>query len=267
MFDHGDLRIHYSERGDPDGPPVVMIHGLLWSARMMQRIAERLPDHRVLLIDLRGHGQSSKPTDPMFYSWDTLGSDVVSLLDHLDIDQAVVGGLSLGANVTLATANTWPQRVSAMIVEMPVLDRAAPFARPVFGALAHVLDTAAPALTPVTAAAAKVPMPRSIPELAALRDVLSLQPRSGAALVYGLLDDQLFLEDLDPAVLTMPTLVIGHKGDPLHPLDDARDLVGLLPDARLDVRHTIADYRIRTDLLADLLTDFLTCVPVRPSPR
>ena len=262
-FDHGNLTIHYSERGDPAGPPVVLIHGLLWSSRMMRRIADYLPDHRMLLIDLRGHGPSSRPTAAEFYSWDTLASDVIALLDHLEIDRAVIGGLSLGANVTLAAGNTWPDRVAGMIVEMPVLDRGAPFARPVFGGLANVLATTAPVLGPVTRRVAGLPMPKSIPDLAALRDVLALEPKSSAALLRGLLADQLFLADLDATRLTMPTLVIGHRGDPLHVLDDARDLVALLPDARLDVRHTIADYRVRPGLLAKVLLEFLERVPAR----
>jgi hypothetical protein len=58
----------------------------------------------------------------------------------------------------------------------------------------------------------------------------------------------------------MPTLVIGHRGDPLHVLADARQLVELLPDARLDVRHSIADYRLQPGRLAALLSDFLADV-------
>jgi len=256
-FDHGDLRIHFSERGDPKGTPLVLIHGLLWSSRMLRRLAAYLPHHRVLLVDVRGHGESSKPTDSASYSWDLLASDVIGLLDHLHLDRAVVGGLSLGANVTLATANAHPDRVAGMVVEMPVLDRSEPFARPVFGALASVLDAGAPILGPFAAGIAHAPLPRQFPELAAVRDVLALHPKSGAALVRGLLADRLFLEDLHADRLTMPALVIGHRNDPLHALQDARALVELLPDAELDVRHTIADYRVQPKALADLLITFL----------
>lgn len=257
FFDHDGLRLHFSERGDPAGPPFVMVHGLLWSSRMLRRIAEHLPAHRVLLLDLRGHGLSDRPTDPGRYRWSSLGGDVVALLDHLQLDSAVVGGLSLGANVTLAVAREHPERVAAMVPEMPVLDRAAGFARPVFGALATTFETAGPALGPLTRKVGTVPVPGSVPELAALRDVLAVDPRAGAALLRGLLDDELLLADLDPATLTMPTLVIAHRGDPLHVLDDARDLVDRLPDARLDVRFSIMDYRVRADLLARVLTGFL----------
>jgi pimeloyl-ACP methyl ester carboxylesterase len=257
VFDDSGITLHYSERGDAEGPAFVMLHGLLWSSRMLRRIAGRLPHHRILLLDLRGHGPSSRPTDPEAYSWSSLAGDVVALLDHLDIDRAVVGGLSLGANVTLAMAHEHPERVAAMVPEMPVLDRAEGFARPVFGAVATTLAYTAPALGPLGAAVDHFPLPGSVPELAAVRDVFAAEPRSGAALLRGLLDDDLTFEQLDVAAMTMPTLVIGHRWDPLHVLEDAQQLVDELPDARLEQRWTMLDFRLRPDLLADLLTRFL----------
>ena len=257
FFDNAGVRIHFSERGDTDGQPLVLIHGLLLSSRMMRRLASYLPEQRVLLIDVRGHGASDKPTDAAAYSWSSLASDVIGLLDHLGLERAVVGGLSLGANVTLATGNEAPERVAGMIVEMPVLDGSEWAARPVFGALATMLDVGAPVLGPFGRAVSHLPLPGHVPELALVRDVLSLRPKSGAALVHGLLADELLLDDLDVPRLTMPTLVIGHGGDPLHALDDARALAALLPDAQLDVRHTIADYRVKPQQLARLLGDFL----------
>ena len=259
-FEHEGLSLHYSERGDPDGPPFVMVHGLLWSSRMLRRIAERLPDHRVLLIDVRGHLPSDRPTDTARYSWAALAGDVVALLDHLGIDRAVVGGLSLGANVTLATVVEHPDRVGAIVPEMPVLDRAKTFGHTVFGGLVRALEVGGPVLDPLTRTAARVPLPGSVPELAAVRDVLSVDPEAGAALVRGLLGDDLLFERIRPESIDVPALVIGHRGDPLHVLADARELADRLPDSRLVERWSIADYRLRPDLLADVLTDFLADV-------
>lgn len=257
VIDHDDLQIHYSERGNPDGAPIVLVHGLLFSSRMFHRLAQDLRGNRVLLVDVRGHGSSTRPTDPAAYSWSSLAGDVRAVLDHLDIAQAVIGGLSLGANVTLAFANDSPERATGLIVEMPVLDDGLPFARPVFGALASTLSVTAPVLAPITRHAARLRVPRSIPELAAARDLLGLDPHSGAALLRGLLGDHLLLGDLDPHRLKMPALVVGHHGDRLHPLSDAEALVARLPDARLDVRHTILDYRVLTRRQAVLLKRFV----------
>src|SRR5258708_23151764 len=115
-FGRTRIDLHYSERGDHAGRPIVLTHGLLWSSRMMEGLASRLPDQRVLLLDLHGHGKSSRPTDPSAYTWASLAGDVIALLNHLEVDEAVVGGLSLGANVTLAVAHRHPERVTAMLV-------------------------------------------------------------------------------------------------------------------------------------------------------
>src|SRR5207247_1756682 len=107
-LERGDLHLEYVERGDPGGVQVVLLHGLLLASPWMERIAERLPGHWVILLDLHGHGRSSRPHDPARYSIAEFGADVVALLDHLEIERAVVGGLSLGANVTWELALTRP---------------------------------------------------------------------------------------------------------------------------------------------------------------
>ena len=58
------------------------------------------------------------------YSMPTSARQVVALLDHLEIDEAVIGGTSLGANTTLEVASLAPTRVRGMVIEMPVLDNA-----------------------------------------------------------------------------------------------------------------------------------------------
>lgn len=262
-FRRGDLTLWYGERGDPDGRPLVITHGLLWSSRMMERAAALLPEERVLLLDLHGHGRSSKPTEPSRYTWEEMAADVVGLLDHLGIEKAVVGGLSLGANVTLATAHLHPERVAAMVVEMPVLRRGHRVGRPAFGALAAAYTGARMVLGPLASAVNAVPLPRGVPELAAARDVAGADPRVAAAVLRGLLDDEPVAEDeASLARLTMPALVVGHHNDPLHAIEDARDLARRLPDAELVEASSIAEYRLHPLRLAVRLREFLARVRV-----
>ncbi len=264
-FQRDDLDLHYAERGDPAGEPVVLLHGLLWSARMLDRLAGHLADRRLLLLDLHGHGPSTRPTDPARYAWHELAADVVALLDHLGLDRAVVGGLSLGANVTLATAVRSPERVRAMIIEMPVLSRGHDIGERAFGALARFYRGTAPVLTPVARGVGRIPLPR-VPELVAVRDVLSADPRAAAALLQGLLTDEPVPEDdATLARLTMPALVIGHGGDPLHALEDARELAERLPAGELLEARSLIDYRIRTGVLARHLRAFLDRLPPEPA--
>ncbi len=121
-FEHKGRRIAYRELGE--GPRVlVMTHGLLMDARMFSALAPAVAarGHRVILVDMLGHGASDQPHDMTAYSMPQFGADVVALLDHLGVEQAVVGGTSLGANVSLETAVLAPSRVRALVIEMPFL--------------------------------------------------------------------------------------------------------------------------------------------------
>ena len=104
-FTHRGRRIRYREHGS--GPRVVVLaHGLLMDSRMYTRLAPALAvhGHRVITVDLPGHGDSDQPHDMTAYSMQQYGRDVIALLDHLGVTQAVVGGTSLGANVALEVA-------------------------------------------------------------------------------------------------------------------------------------------------------------------
>src|SRR6185436_266699 len=121
----GGQRLAYETYGD--GPKLtVLLHGLLFSRRMHDELARALADrgHRVVTLDLLGHGASDRPRDMWRYSMTEFGREVVALLDHLEVEQAVVMGTSLGANTTLEVASLAPERLRGMVVEMPVLDHA-----------------------------------------------------------------------------------------------------------------------------------------------
>jgi len=70
------------------------------------------------LLDLLGHGQ--KPEHASKYRMDLYAEQMVGLLDHLEIDRAAVGGVSLGASVCLMTVARAPARVAGLVLEMPV---------------------------------------------------------------------------------------------------------------------------------------------------
>ncbi len=258
---NGDIDLWYAERGDPDGAPVVLLHGLFFSRRLYERLARRLPGHRLLLLDLRGHGRSSRPRDTEAYRWDGFASDVVALLDHLSIDRAVVGGLSLGADVTLALANRDAERLSGALIEMPVLDVGRRVADPAFRTLASALDLGGALVRPVGRLAA--PLRRSpLPELGAIADLVSLEPAAGAAMLRMLLDDhQSVLDGVDAlAAAAVPTMVIAHGHDALHPEADARYVAERVPGARLERVSSIVELRLRADRYADLVGGFLADV-------
>src|SRR6185369_12285778 len=85
------------------------------------------------------------------------GRDVIALLDHLDLPQAVVGGTSLGANTALEVAVAAPARVRALVLEMPVLENALPAAAAAFVPLALSLRISQRMMRVVAAVTRRIP--------------------------------------------------------------------------------------------------------------
>ena len=105
-FRHRGHHLVYDEYGS--GPEVVVyLHALLLDSEMNRDLASALAasGHRVILLDLLGHGRSDKPEHASQYRIDDYAAQVFALLDHLDIPRAIVGGASLGANVSLLAAS------------------------------------------------------------------------------------------------------------------------------------------------------------------
>lgn len=97
------------------GPPIVLGHSFLCSGKMWREQVPALAEtHRVLNLDLRGHGRSGEVAQP-FSLYDAV-SDVVAVLDELGIEKAVWCGLSIGGMVALRAALTCPDRVGGLIL-------------------------------------------------------------------------------------------------------------------------------------------------------
>jgi len=119
-FRHDGQRLAYTVHGD--GPhTTVLMPGLLLSQKMQSPLARELAGrgNRVMTFDPLGHGASDRPRDMWRYSMPAFAQQAVALLDHLELDEAIVGGTSLGANITLEIASLAPERLRGMIIEMP----------------------------------------------------------------------------------------------------------------------------------------------------
>ena len=106
-----DVTLSYLDEGK--GQPLVLLHGLCFTSSIWEKVIPRLSkEYRVIAPDLRGHGQSSVPAPP--YSTTQMANDIIGLLDALEIKKAAVFGHSLGGYITLAIAEKYPQRLSAL---------------------------------------------------------------------------------------------------------------------------------------------------------
>jgi pimeloyl-ACP methyl ester carboxylesterase len=119
LVDVGDVTLHALAwepvTPDPDAPTFLLVHGLSSNAQLWNGVGTRLADrgHRVVAVDQRGHGLSTKVADG--YDFATLTDDLVGVVDALDLGRPVVVGQSWGGNVVLELAVRHPDRVTAVV--------------------------------------------------------------------------------------------------------------------------------------------------------
>src|SRR5687767_2932460 len=98
-------------------PAMLMTHGWAASSHMFRRDADVLATrHRVITWDLRGHGESDAPSDADAYSADLAVGDMLALLDHLEVERAVLAGHSLGGFLSLQFQVAHPDRVAGLVL-------------------------------------------------------------------------------------------------------------------------------------------------------
>ena len=126
-FSHGAVELAYldegqeSQQASQNAEPIVLVHGFAsskevnwvqpgWVATLTGA------GRRVIALDNRGHGQSTKLYDPAGYHTDVMAEDVRALMDHLKIGRADVMGYSMGARITAFLARAHPERVRSAIL-------------------------------------------------------------------------------------------------------------------------------------------------------
>ena len=255
-FRHEGRTLAYTQYGE-GSRIVVLLHGLLFSQRMHEPLAEALAErgNRVITLDLLGHGQSERPLDPPAYSMTLFGEQVIAVLDHLEIEEAVVLGTSLGANTALEAAALAPERLRGMVIEMPVLDGALLACAVAFTPLMIALSFGEPAMRVIQAGARRVPR---LPWLAdILVDLVRQDPAPGAAVLQGLFFGRIAPHRSERRRIPTPTLVIGHRRDPVHPFSDAGMLAEELPNGRLLEAGSIVELRLAPERLTNEIAEFV----------
>ncbi|MDQ3011104.1 MAG: alpha/beta hydrolase [Acidobacteriota bacterium] len=107
------VRVHYQDKGN--GTPLVLIHGYTASTYAWKDVFEPLAQqYHVVAIDLKGFGFSGKPDGD--YTRRAQSGLVIKLMNHLNIDRAIVCGNSMGGEVSLNVARYHPERVRALIL-------------------------------------------------------------------------------------------------------------------------------------------------------
>src|SRR5579859_5524648 len=257
-FRHDGQRLAYTTHGR--GPRcTVLMPGLLLSQKMQIPLARALARHgnRVITFDPLGHGASDRPRDMWRYSMTAFAEQALALLDHLELEQAVVGGASLGCNITLELAALAPKRLRGMLLEMPVLDNAIPACAAAFTPLLFALTFGEPVMGLLARGARAVPR-WGLPLMAEmLLDAVAQDPGPSGAVLQGIIFGRTAPHRRERQKIQVPALVVGHPRDPVHPFSDADMLAHELPNARLLNAQSIIELRVRPARLTEHIAEFI----------
>ncbi len=228
------ISLAYGDKGT--GPAVVLIHGFPLCRRMWRPQEDALAEagFRVITPDLRGFGDSDAPEGA--YSMSLFADDIISLLDHLNIGKAVVGGMSMGGYVLLNMLERFPERIAAacfIVTRGTADDEAARDGRMAFMetirrfGIGSVTEAFIPYL--FSGESAKDPETRG--------HMTRWMGRADTRGVEGTLHALLERKDYTPLLgqFTKPSLVIGAEEDRTIVGEDLRILTDGLPDSELVV--------------------------------
>jgi pimeloyl-ACP methyl ester carboxylesterase len=262
----GGVRGRTAKSSPATNRPVILVHGLLLSQEMHRPLAEDLAarGNRVITIDLLGHGKSDRPRDMWRYSMSIFGEQVLGLMDHLGLEQAVVMGTSLGANTALEIASVAPERLRGMVIEMPVLDNGLLGSALAFTPLLVALTFGEPLMKLLARGTRAVPR-RLLPHNGnVVLDLVRQEPGPSGALLQGLFFGRIAPHRTERHTFQTPALVLGHHRDPVHPFSDAGMLAKELPNGRLLEANSFVELRTQPERLTDEIAAFLDEVWGKP---
>jgi pimeloyl-ACP methyl ester carboxylesterase len=264
---YGRYRLSYEVYGSGDRV-LVWLHGLLLDANLSRNLARSLAarGNRVVLLDLLGHGHSDKPRHAGAHRMDLYAEQVLCLLDELGVDQVVLGGVSLGTNVSLLATVAAPERVRGLILEMPVLESAIPAAAGVFVPLLVGVHYARRLVRLISLVAARVP-PEWFGPAGTFVSAAAADPAEIAAVLHGILIGPIAPTIEERRSITAPALVLGHGIDLIHSFTDAENLARQIPHARLIRTKTFAELWLWPGRLTAEISEFLDRVWTKPPSR
>jgi pimeloyl-ACP methyl ester carboxylesterase len=235
-FTHDRVHFHYLDSGT--GLPFIFQHGLGGYAHLAHSLFKPPPGFRLLSVDARGHGRTHPVGDAASFTFDGFAGDLLALMDHLRIRQAILGGISMGAGVALNAALRFPERALGLVLSRPAgLDAPQPWNVRMFTLVSRLLREhgaqRGQGLFKETDEYRETL--RQWPDAA---NSLALQftgPRAAeTAFKLEALSREAPCRDLrECARIQVPTLVLANHLDPVHPFEVAEELARCIPGAEL----------------------------------
>lgn len=232
-FTRDGVRLAYAESGA--GRPFIFQHGLGADSRQTFDLLGGLPDRRLIAMDARAHGSSEVGLEQKI-GFDTFGCDLRGLFDALGISKAVVGGLSMGAGISLNFALKHPEMVSALILVRPAWVDEPMEARELYFAVAKAIRQYGPARGRDAFLASEVyrQVSMQFPDTAKslLGQFDSARAKDGVVRLERMPADAPDHDRNRWSTLKIPVLVLAHQDDPVHPLTCGRAIAGAISQAK-----------------------------------
>ena len=221
------------------GVPVLWQHGLGADRKQTAEVFPSMPGIQRITLECRGHGES-EVGDPGRLSIAQFADDAIQLFDHLGIDGSVVGGISLGAAISLRLAATVPSRVKALILARPAwVAHAAPATMKPYLSIADLLKNFGleEGLRRYEQSKVLAEVQSASPDNAAsLRSFFSRTGKeSTIELLSRIPNDGPGLSATDIAMIKVPTAVIANGEEYIHPIRYAKQLKSLIPRSSLQI--------------------------------
>ncbi len=256
------MHLAYIDMGDPEGPPVVLIHGYTDNARDWVPLIPHLSKKfRLIVVDIRGHGRSDKPE--CCYARIDFAYDIKLLLDALHIQQADVVGHSLGSMITQVLAEEWPQRVRRVVLISSTAGPrpGSPPKKPAFDFAADIRKLKEPVDPDSPFMVAWWDSPKPVdPEF--IRRQRRDSARIPLAVWLAVLDQGASFTDLQRNLpkLTAPALLIWGSDDPIMEEEGRQTLREGLPSAKVSVFDGLGHNPFWEDprAVADVINPFLS---------
>jgi pimeloyl-ACP methyl ester carboxylesterase len=234
FFTHDAIQFHYRDTGD--GIPFVFQHGLGSDVQQTFDLFRPPSGFRLLSFDCRGHGETRPMGPEEKISVAQFTEDLRTFLDHLRIEQAVIGGISMGAAISLHFALTYPERVRGLVLSRPAwLDKSRVDNMQAFSTLAEFIRKYG-----------AQEGARRYQETTAFQQVLKVSPDNATSLLANFTHPRAEetvakLERIPAHIpghtrddwkrLRVPTLVLANRQDAIHPFEFGEELARGIPGA------------------------------------